>query len=350
IQINNKHSEDVIRTLLKTSAELYYLVKNRDIDGFVKYFNTAGEFLGDYREKAQSESDWLIFQWLEKFNKNLQPEQKTCSRNGIGVLGPRNSYSHQAAEDIIKNLKLKNEICFMGNVDEIFQAVEDGEILAGIVPLENLISGTIRETADNLFKKNVKIRYEYKMAIHHCLAVLKKTKVIKSIYSHQQGFYQCSDFLKKNYKGVEMINKPSTSWSFDYIKKLHLYDAAVIASEKTALESGFEIITKNIENDKHNKTTFVVITRENTKFKTTKPNKVSIAFHFSRDSAGSLYGVLGEFATAKINLTKLESRPAEHGFGEYIFYIDFEGTLKSSEKILKAIKKKVAKLKILGEY
>ncbi|HCA67145.1 MAG TPA: prephenate dehydratase, partial [Candidatus Jacksonbacteria bacterium] len=124
----------------------------------------------------------------------------------------------------------------------------------------------------------------------------------------------------------------------------------VRAWEKTAIENGFEVIAKNIENDKNNKTTFVLIGRQNMKLKTKKQNKVSISFHFSRDNAGSLYGVLGDFAKAKINLTRLESRPAEHRLGEYIFFVDFDGTVAAAEPVLRAIKKKVAKLKILGEY
>ena len=131
---------------------------------------------------------------------------------------------------------------------------------------------------------------------------------------------------------------------------MKLDDAAVIGPLKAAQRLGFQILHENIENNHGNETTFILITHKDTTLRPVKPKKVSIAFHFSCNSAGNLYGVLGDFAQAGINLTKLESRPAEHSLGDYVFFVDFEGTLKKSEKILNAIKKKVTKLKVLGEY
>jgi len=106
-----------------------------------------------------------------------------------------------------------------------------------------------------------------------------------------------------------------------------------------------------IEDDSGNTTTFAVI-RKKKKFEKPKGKKTSIAFNFDKDSPGSLFSILQVFADRKINMTKIESRPSSKERGEYVFYIDFDGNINLSKvkTALMDIKKKVAKLKVLGCY
>jgi Prephenate dehydratase len=59
---------------------------------------------------------------------------------------------------------------------------------------------------------------------------------------------------------------------------------------------------------------------------------------------------LPEFHDAKINLTKLESRPAKKGTDfKYVFYIDFEGPfLNSNFQII--LKRYPDNIKLLGSF
>lgn len=346
IQIENKYGQKFIKTLIKSSQELQGIIEKGDMNAFNKYFNKAAKFLGPYKEKAQKESDFIIMQWLEKFQKPPTAEQKKCSRAQVAVLGPKNSYTSLAAE----KFNLKKDTYYAKTIDEIFELVDSKKAYAGIIPIENRLHGTIRETLDNLFQKNVQIRGEYIMEIHHCLATLNKGAKIETIYSHPQGFPQCSKFLKKHYKDIQLINTPSTAAAFEKVKKMHINDAAVIGPVRAAKAFGFHIVEKNIENDSRNETTFILITHKDSRIRSKKPKKTSIAFHFDKDSAGSLAGVLGDFSEAGINLTKLESRPAAHSFGDYIFFADLGCPLKKAEKALRKVKAKVARLKVLGEY
>ena len=138
-------------------------------------------------------------------------------------------------------------------------------------------------------------------------------------------------------------------------------------------------MAQNIEDENDNSTTFVAINRGemsvgNSRDSTTesvfskskshadisklspyppqKSAKTSIAFHFSADAPGSLFTVFKDFADAKINMTKIESRPTKKSLGDYIFYLDFDGNLKDPniQKTLKSVEEKVAGFKVLGSY
>jgi prephenate dehydratase len=67
---------------------------------------------------------------------------------------------------------------------------------------------------------------------------------------------------------------------------------------------------------------------------------------------GSLFGIIGEFAVRRINLTKIESRPTKETPWEYNFYVDFEGHVDNStvEQALAAIRHKTLYIKVLGSY
>lgn len=80
-----------------------------------------------------------------------------------------------------------------------------------------------------------------------------------------------------------------------------------------------------------------------------KNDKTSILVNLT-DGHGVLAKFLQEFHDAKINLTKLESRPAKKGVDfKYIFYIDFEGHyLDSNFQII--YKRYQDNIKLLGSY
>jgi len=283
----------------------------------------------------------------------------------IAVLGPAHSYSDIASEVFTKTEKLKK--IFARDIDEVLELVNKGKAYFGLVPIENKIHGTIREVLDNLFFKNIHIVKEISTPIVHSLIVLEKSakKDIKKIISHEQALAQCKKYLKKNFPSAVLEAFPSTSNAIKKLLETGEKNIAVIAPEIAAQGNKFlKILQKGIEDFKDNSTTFVLIkkgktpeqknsTRGDLETKNShEKSKTSIAFHFAKNAPGTLFGVFKDFADAKINLTKIESRPTKKHFGEYIFFIDFEGGIHEQKvkNTLSKISKKVAKLKILGSY
>ncbi len=235
----------------------------------------------------------------------------------------------------------------MKSIHDIFDAVKNRKAEEGVVPLENLLDGSIGETLDALYHSKLKIKEEIVISVKHFLACLPETrkKDISVVMSHQKAIAQCSNFLRKNkFEAKETL---STAGAMKIIAEQKLKDAAAIGTEIAAKRYGLKIIARNIEDNKNNVTRFVVISKEYSK----RGNKTSIALHPYVDRPGLLHDILESFAKRKINLTKIESRPTKLKLGEYIFYIDFEGNKK--EKKIKEIFREInrfVRIKSFGSY
>lgn len=375
IEQYNPYTYKAIRTYLKNIEELLEIDENKSLRNFTKYFNEAGESLKSYQYNAFNDTNYLISAILSRRQRYKDIEQiarKTPKKNqkisDIAILGPQNTFSDIAASEYFPSKNALLSKTYTGSIYEIFELVENGHAKLGILPIENLLNGTIRETFDELLRANVHIIDKFSIHIGHSLVALPKVvkQNIDTIASHNQAIRQCRNYIKKNYPQVRMIETPSTIAAYDAIvneKDLH---TAVIIPEQIAKKLKCNILAENIGDNMENRTSFIIIKKG--KVKSTPPPKkadilhekdsekqkygTSIAFYFGKDKPGTLFKVFEDFAKAKINLTRIESRPSRKDLGNYIFYLDFEENLYSAKtaQVLKKVQTKVAKMKILGSY
>jgi len=201
------------------------------------------------------------------------------------------------------------------------------------------------------------------------------------VYSHPQALAQCRNYLQKNH--LDSIETYDTAGSVKLIKEKKMMNEAAIASKLAADLYDMKILDQGIEDRKNNFTRFLVLSQTDTNIRAKKTrtrkelssskvtewnekdifnekkdyrqatgqNKTSIIFSVNH-VPGALFGILKEFASRKINLTKIESRPTKETPWEYNFYMDFEGHVKdkSVKETLQSIKEKTSFVKILGSY
>jgi chorismate mutase/prephenate dehydratase len=268
----------------------------------------------------------------------------------VGYLGPMGTFTHQAALEFFP--KISSEFIDCSSILEIFEKIEKEILDFGVIPIENSLQGTVRETLDLLIEKNLVIYGESELRIIHNLITLKEADKtsIEKIYSHPQAFAQTRTWIRTNIPNVTLINVNSTAEAVKKVKELNDVKNCAIGTKFASEYYDLKILSSNIEDHPSNFTRFLILSRRENKFKGDKL-KTSLVF-VTKHIPGALYSVLKIFADAEINLTKIESRPRRRGRWEYIFLMDFEGDKDSPkiQSVLEKLKDHVIWYKNLGSY
>ena len=275
----------------------------------------------------------------------------------LGYTGVPGSYAYEVLMNILKNnknldvdsIEENKNIFHFNSHKELVEAVDTKKIDIGILPIENSIVGEVRDSIDLINTKNIHIIGEVRHKISHNLLGVKGSRIedIRNIYSHDQAFMQCSQFLSKHEWHLNRMT--NTAISGKYIAAEGKKKNACIANMKTKEVYGLELLKKNINNEEENYTRFFIISNEEAVIDGS--DKISIVTSANNES-GALIGLLQIFYKYGLNMVNLKSRPRANKPWEYYFYIDFEGNM-SSEKVrmaLEEMREKSNYLQILGNY
>jgi chorismate mutase/prephenate dehydratase len=255
-----------------------------------------------------------IYSEIFAVSRNIELPEK------IAFLGPEGTYSHQAAKS---RFGAQGSYLALNSIEAVFQVLANKEVKYGVVPIENNTEGVVGITLDCLGKyEEIKIAAEIYMDIHHSFATFAEdVKDVKIIYSHPQGYNQCRQFLDTHLlSNIEFIPTKSTSQAAKMASEDK--NAAAICSYIAAKLYKVPTLFTKIEDNLANRTRFVILSD----FKNAKAvkNKTSVLAK-TYDKPGGLLALLQLFNDAKINLTKLESRPTKGRDFKRVFYLDFEG-------------------------
>ena len=275
----------------------------------------------------------------------------------LGYTGVPGSYAYEVLMNILKNnknldvdsIEENKNIFHFNSHKELVEAVHTKKIDIGILPIENSIAGEVRDSIDLINTKNIHIIGEVRHKISHNLLGVKGSRIedIRNIYSHDQAFMQCSQFLSNHEWHLNRMT--NTAISGKYIAAEGKKENACIANMKTKEVYGLELLKKNINNEEENYTRFFIISNEEAVIDGS--DKISIVTSANNES-GALIGLLQIFYKYGLNMVNLKSRPRANKPWEYYFYIDFEGNM-SSEKVrmaLEEMREKSNYLQILGNY
>lgn len=273
----------------------------------------------------------------------------------IAFLGPLGTYTHQAADVFAEALGIAApELIECATFDEVFDCVDRGRAAYGVVGKENSLEGPVTATLDNFaFRSSAVILAETVINIHHCLLTAEGAalKDIKTVASHSQGLAQCRRYLAEWLPGRETMIVPSTAES----ARLAAADPTIagIANEYAAQLHGCAVAERDIEDHLGNQTAFALIGRPGSAPQLRSAHdKTTLALFLREDKAGALHMILSEFAYAGINITMLQSRPLKQQFGDYMFFMEFNGrdTDTDVQTALSCLRLKLREVKVLGSY
>ena len=150
--------------------------------------------------------------------------------------------------------------------------------------------------------------------------------------------------------GVEQLAALSTALAVQEVVQDRQPTAPPSAPPAPPNSTAGPILAHDIQDTHSNVTRFVVLAREDAP--PTGDDKTSLGFRIKENVPGALHGILTEFADEKIQLTKIESRPAKSLLGDYVFLIDFEGHRLDPRMaaVLDRVRERTSMLKIFGSY
>lgn len=269
----------------------------------------------------------------------------------LAFLGPHGTNSEEAAMYMVNLRKEKMDLVAYNTIQDAIQAVAQKNVDYCLVPVENSIEGSVRITLDTLAHDvDLMIESELIWSVHNQLLTKNPNAKIHTIISHIQPLAQCREYLKSHYPAAKTESVSSTARAAE---KASCYGDgyAAIATKTAADLYNLQIIDTDIQDVEDNFTRFILLTtKDKLKQQSNVANMMIICQIDGR--AGSLYELLGDFACRKVNMTRIESRPARTSLGEYIFFIEIDADVDETilQEALEKANQKCFWLKNLGKF
>jgi prephenate dehydratase len=227
-----------------------------------------------------------------------------------------------------------------------------------VVPIENVINGTVRENYDLLLEHDLQIVGEVVVPVRLCLAALAGQTLdqIERVYSHIQALGQAEAFLRT--RPWQLLTTYNTAGAGKAIADRGELGAAAVLSPRAAGLFRLEVLVDEIGDLPGNRTRFAVLADP----RATTPAPVRAAAPDAarrttlvlsvRNEPGALLAVLGVFAEHGLNISKLESRPSRERAWEYVFWVDLDADAANlaTRSALDALASVTAMLRVLGSY
>ncbi len=273
------------------------------------------------------------------------------TRPSVAVQGIEGAYGHTAAKQLFGN----GSISFFGAFHEVWEAVENGDVDYGVLPIENSTAGEVTANMELLEKHKVFICNTTTVECAHVLAAKHgvREEDINIIFGHEQAIRQCDEYLSSK-EGLTVIPYSNNAAAAKMVSENESNALGCICSEECATLHGLDIVRKAIATDPDNCTRFICISRTPEVYENAKTVAVSLSIP---NISGALYRLLTKFSVNGISMSKIQSKPlpteVKKSFpDDYMFYIEFEGTVKMPvvKKLLANFESELNYFKLHGNF
>lgn len=246
----------------------------------------------------------------------------------IGYLGPKGTFTKLAVDAAFNG---EHKLDFK-SIPECVDAVAEGAIDIGVVPIENAIEGTVHITVDYLVHQvELPIIAEIVVPIEQNLLVNDTFSGdlldITEVHSHSHAIAQCHQYIHQHLPNATIHYTNSTGGAADLISKNGSGTIAAIGNSLAAELYELNMVRTNIHDFPNNHTRFAVLAKDkdvvNIRHEKSA-EKTTLLITLPDDKSGALQQVLSAFSWRKMNLSKIESRPTKTGLGNYFFIIDVD--------------------------
>jgi prephenate dehydratase len=286
----------------------------------------------------------------------------------VGYFGPEGTFTHEALIEAVGRARPSPdspelEAVPLPTIYDTVMAVDTGSVELALVPIENSLEGSVNATLDALAieTEDVAIVGEVVSPIRHSLIARTELELdeIEAVVSHPQATAQCARFIRTRLPGARVLAGSSTA---DAVRLVAEHDGpwAALANRPAAERYRCRVLLAGVEDVAGNETRFVWLARAGTPAGAPwapdpelGPWKTAIVFWgVGADAPGWLVAGLNQFASRRVNLTRIESRPRKQGLGHYMFFLDLEGrdTEQHVADALAGLREHVEVVRVLGSF
>jgi prephenate dehydratase len=236
--------------------------------------------------------------------------------------------------------------------EDVFAAVENGDADLALIPIDNSLAGRVADIHHFLPTSTLHIVGEHFLRIRFALMGIPGTTLdrVKTVHSHVHALGQCRRIIREH--SLTTVISGDTAGAAREVAEAGDPAQAAISPPLAAQIYGLEILVDDVEDEDHNTTRFVVLSREFVQApRGNGPVVTSFIFNV-RNLPAALYKALGGFATNGVNMTKLESYMVDGEFTATQFLAEVDGHPDDLgvQRALEELEFFTHEVKILGVY
>lgn len=277
----------------------------------------------------------------------------TIERPRVAFQGELGAYSEEAVHLFFRE---GAEPAPRRDFAEVGRAVAGGEVEFGLLPVENSLAGSVVGSYGVLASGELEVVGEVITPIHHCVLGVPGAALggLARVLSHPVALAQCVRFFGEH-PGVEAVAAYDTAGAAKEVAERGDPAVGAIAGRRAAARYGLVVLAEDVEDRSDNQTRFLVVARRGARLphpsaaSHREGGRTSLIVE-TENRPGALARVLLPFAERGINLSKLESRPAEVPW-TYRFFVDLDGD-RGSPEVREALDRvgEHARVHVLGSY
>ncbi len=226
--------------------------------------------------------------------------------------------------------------------------IDRGHAAFGLLPFETSYDGAVTQTLNLLARSDVKISAEVPIRrSFHLMSKSGRAEDVKKIYAAPSALAACEKYLARKFSHAVLIDTHSHMAAAEHATGEP--DAAALGTDVAAELAGLTRVESSVEDLADLDTRYVVVGNDYPPRSGADRTAIAIALH---DAPGVLLDCLRPFADRKINISRLETRPARGWEFRYLILVEVDGhiTDRSVLASIEELRTAGRYVKVLGSY
>jgi chorismate mutase/prephenate dehydratase len=234
------------------------------------------------------------------------------------------------------------------SAETLVSELERRQAQFGMLPFETSYDGVVTQTLNLLARSDAKICAEVPIRrAFHLLSKSGERSEVRKVYAASSALTACEKYLIKSFPDATVIDTRSHMVAAE--RATQEPDAAALGTEVGAELAGLVVIEKFVEDTADLDTRYVAVGNDFPPRTGRDRTAVAVALH---DAPGVLIDCLRPFADRRMNLYRLETRPARGWEFRYLVLVEVDGHITDRPVLASIEELRTAGryVKVLGSY